>query len=244
MSGEQCIVVTGATRGLGLAIARRLKSAGYAVVATGRKCTAELESLIDEQGAGRVLFREFDLRETGAIQSFVKGTVAETGGLYGLVNNAAVGHDGVLATMHQTEIEELIRVNLLSAVLLTKYVVRSLLLGGGGRIVNISSIIASTGFNGLSVYGATKAAMAGFTRSLARELGKANITVNTVAPGYMQTDMTGSLDAEKLKSIQRRSPLGRLVCVEEVAAAVAFLVGPDGRSITGATFTVDAGSTA
>jgi 3-oxoacyl-[acyl-carrier protein] reductase len=241
---EKCVLVTGATRGLGLAIARRLKTDGYTVVATGRKRTAELDSLMDEEGPGRAVFREFDLRETSAIRNFVKAAVAETGGLYGLVNNAAIGRDGVLATMHDSEIEELIRVNVLSAVLVTKYASRSMLLGGEGRIINVSSIIASTGFNGLSVYGATKAAMVGFTRSLARELGKANITVNAIAPGYMQTGMTGALAEEKLESIRRRSPLQRLVCVDEVAAAAAFLMGPEGSSITGTTITVDAGSTA
>ena len=113
-----------------------------------------------------------------------------------------------------------------------------------GRIINISSIIATTGFNGLSVYGATKAALAGFTRSLAREVGKANITVNTLAPGYMETDMTTALQGEKLESIRRRSPLGHLAKVEDAAYAVSYLLSEKAASITGTTITVDAGSTA
>ena len=146
--------------------------------------------------------------------------------------------------MHDSQIESLISVNLTGTILLTKYAIRSMLLRREGRVINVSSIIASTGFNGLSVYAATKAALNGFTRSLARELGKAGITVNSVAPGYMQTDMTGALQGEKLESIKRRSPLGRLASVEDAAAAVAWLLSADAAAITGTTLTVDAGSTA
>jgi 3-oxoacyl-[acyl-carrier protein] reductase len=113
-----------------------------------------------------------------------------------------------------------------------------------GRIINVSSIIASTGFNGLSVYGATKAAMEGFTKSLAREVGRANITVNTLAPGFMETDMTSSLQGEKLESVRRRSPLGHLATVEDAAHAVSFLLSEKASSVTGTTLTVDAGATA
>jgi 3-oxoacyl-[acyl-carrier protein] reductase len=161
-----------------------------------------------------------------------------------LVNNAALGYDGVLATMHDSQIGELVGVNLTATILMTKYAVRSMLLQRSGRVVNVSSIIATTGFNGLSVYAATKAALNGFSRSLARELGKAGITVNSVAPGYMQTDMTGALQGDKLESIKRRSPLGRLASVDDAAAAIAWLLGPDSSAITGTTLTIDAGSTA
>jgi 3-oxoacyl-[acyl-carrier protein] reductase len=165
------------------------------------------------------------------------------GPLYGLINNAALGHDGVLATQHETQIEELIRVNVQAPVLLAKYASRSMLIGGEGRIVQISSIIASTGFNGLAVYGATKAAMIGFTKSLARELGAAKITVNSVAPGYMETEMTSSLGEDQLAKIVRRSPMNKLVDVRDVARAVIYLLSEDARLVTGTTLTVDAGST-
>ena len=118
------------------------------------------------------------------------------------------------------------------------------MLNRGGRIINVSSIIASTGFNGLSVYAASKAALEGFTRSLAREVGKANITVNCVAPGYMQTDMTESLQGEKLESVKRRSPLGKLATPDDAAAAVLYLLSQHAKSVTGTVLTVDAGSTA
>ena len=120
----------------------------------------------------------------------------------------------------------------------------SMLLNRRGRVINISSIIARTGFNGLSVYAASKAALEGFSKSLAREVGKAGITVNCVAPGYMQTDMTGELQGEKLASIKRRSPLGKLASVEDTAAMVSFLLSEKASAITGTVMTVDAGSTA
>ena len=119
-----------------------------------------------------------------------------------------------------------------------------MLLNREGRIVNVGSIIGSTGFNGLSVYGATKAALGGFTKSLSRELGKANITVNTLAPGYMATNMTQGLQGDKLASIKRRSPLGRLASVDDAAQATLFLLSQGASSVTGSTITVDAGSTA
>lgn len=235
------IIVTGGTRGLGLAIVKRLASEGYRVIAVGRTVTPELQIQVNDND---VHFEHLDLSNHGTIHKFVKQVVAKHGPIYGLVNNAALGFDGVLATMHDSQIDELIAVNITATILLTKYALRSMLIQRKGRIINISSIIATTGFNGLSVYAATKAALNGFTRSLARELGKAGITVNSVAPGYMQTDMTGDLQGEKLESIKRRSALGRLATVQDAAAAVFWLLGEDAQAVTGTTLTVDAGSTA
>ena len=183
---HKTILVTGGTRGLGLAVTKRLATAGYRVIAAGRQCTPELEAVLS---SANVHFEPLDLAKHAEIHDFVKRVTATHGHLYGLVNNAAIGHDGVLATMHDSQIESLISVNLTGTILLTKYAIRSMLLRREGRVINVSSIIASTGFNGLSVYAATKAALNGFTRSLARELGKAGITVNSVAPGYMECDM-------------------------------------------------------
>jgi 3-oxoacyl-[acyl-carrier protein] reductase len=244
MNSTKIVLVTGATRGLGLSVTERLQCDGYTVVAIGRKISEALRAVISRDSPGKVLFYEFDLLNTPKIREFVKLITSEVGAFYGLVNNAALGHDGILATMHDSQIETLLRLNVLSPILLAKYVSRSMLSQGTGRIINVSSIIGSTGFSGLSVYGASKAALIGFTRSLARELGKVNITVNAVAPGYMETEMTQSLQGEKLETIKRRSPLGRLTRVEDAAGVVAFLLGPGGESITGTTITVDAGSTA
>lgn len=240
---KKTVVVTGATRGLGLAISRQCLADGYRVVAVGRKMSDALSEL-HQRYPDDLVFEPFDFMRTEAIHEFVTMLVRNHGRPWGLVNNAALGHDGVLATLHERDIADLITVNIQAPILLTKYLLRSMLINRSGRIVNISSIIASTGYNGLSVYGATKAALSGFTRSLAREAGKANITVNTVAPGYMTTDMTSALDGEKLESIKRRSPLRRLVAPDDVAKTVTFLLSENGASITGSTFTVDAGSTA
>ena len=237
------IVVTGATRGLGLAIAKRCAVDGYKVVGIGRKLSTELQSLSAEYPQ-QIFFEAYNFEDTAGIHAFATQLSKEYGRPWGLVNNAALGHDGVLATLHERDITELIKVNVEAPILLTKYLIRPMLINHGGRIVNISSIIASTGFNGLSVYAATKAALSGFTRSLAREVGKAGITVNTVAPGYMETDMTSGLQGEKLQSIRRRSPLGHLARGDDVANAVSFLLGEQALSVTGSTMTIDAGSTA
>lgn len=235
------VLLTGATRGLGLGIARELSKEGYFVIATGRKPTPEIEKVCS---AKKGKFFACDLADTKGIHDFVKKVTDECGPLYGLINNAGLGHDGVLATQHESQISELLRVNLEAPVLLSKYASRSMLLNGSGRIIQVSSVIANTGFSGLAVYGATKAGLIGFTKSLARELGKANITVNAVAPGYMETEMTESLKGEKLESIIRRSPMRKLVDVTDVGRTVVFLLSDDAGMITGTTITVDAGSTA
>jgi len=241
------VLVTGASRGLGLAITRTLAAQGYAVVAVARGPSAELGDAIEAArvgGAGEIDFVPFDLARTEAIAEFVRELKTRFGPLWGLVNNAAISREGLLANTPNGAIETLIRVNTLSPILLSKYVVRGMMTRGEGRIVNVSSIIASTGFNGLSVYGATKASMIGFTKSLAREVGRLGITVNAVAPGFLDTAMTQSLGDEGRQQVVRRSALGRLAQVEDVAAAVAFLLGQGGRNITGTVMTIDAGATA
>lgn len=237
------IVVTGASKGLGLAICQRLLKEDYKVIGISRSMTDEFE-ILQRDFPAQLFYVEYDFSNTDDIQNLVRGITKTHGNIYGLVNNAALGHDGVLGTMHETQIKELIAVNVEAPILLTKYASRSMLMKLQGRVINIGSIIASTGFNGLSVYGATKASMSGFTKSLARELGKAKITVNTIAPGYMKTAMTSGLEGEKLKSIERRSPLGHLATVEDVAGTVNYLLSDDAKNITGTTITVDAGSTA
>jgi len=237
------IIVTGASKGLGLAICKRLLEEKYEVVGISRSQTEEFDVLQNEY-SDMLHYEEYDFANTNDIQDLVRKITKAHGSIYGLINNAALGHDGVLGTMHETQIHELIKVNVESPILLTKYASRSMLMKLQGRVINIGSIIASTGFNGLSVYGATKASLSGFTRSLSRELGKAKITVNTIAPGYMKTAMTSGLEGEKLKSIERRSPLGHLATVEDVAGTVSYLLSDDAKNITGTTITVDAGSTA
>jgi 3-oxoacyl-[acyl-carrier protein] reductase len=241
------VLVTGGSRGLGLAIARKLATAGYRVIAVGRQKGKDVTVAIAEverAGQGGLHFAPFDLGKIEEIPDFVRKLRKEFGPLFGLVNNAALGHDGVLATMHNSKLEELVRVNTLSPIVLTKYVVRAMMSDGAGRIVNIASIVGFTGYSGLSAYAATKASMIGFTRSLAREVGRLGINVNAVAPGFLATDMTHGLAGEQRQQIMRRSALRRLAEVEDVANAVEYLLGHKARNITGMVLTVDAGATA
>ena len=241
------VLVTGGSRGIGLSIARRLAVAGYNVVAVARRESEELREAtraIVQQDKGGLRFRGFDLSEIDGIPAFVKRLREEFGAIYGLVNNAGIGTEGLLATMHNSEIEALVRLNVLSPVILTKYVVRHMMADGTGRIVNISSIIASTGYNGLSVYGSTKAAATGFTRSLAREVGKLGITVNAISPGFVDTELTRGLSDDQRRRIARRSALRRLPESEDVARMVEYLLGDGGRNVTGTVLTIDAGNTA
>ncbi len=241
------VVVTGGSRGLGLGIARKLAAGGYSVIALARKKTDQVSAAIQEatrQKRGALHFVSFDLGEVEKIPDLVKSLRKEFGPIYALVNNAALGTEGVLATMHNAKIEQLVRLNTVSPIVLTKYVVRSMMSEGGGRIVNVSSIIGFTGYSGLSVYGATKASMLGFTRSLAREVGKLGVNVNAVAPGFMDTEMTQGMGDEVRQKVARRSALRRLPDVDDVAHAVEFLLGDGAKNITGTVMTVDAGSTA
>ena len=150
----------------------------------------------------------------------------------------------MLSNMRNDDIARLIRINTLSPMVVTKAAVRSMMSDGGGRIVNIASIVAFTGYSGLSVYSASKASLIGFTRSLAREVGKLGITVNAVAPGFVDTEMTRGMKEEQREQIVRRSALKRLVDVEDVANAVEFLLSDGAKNITGTVVTVDAGNTA
>jgi len=241
------VLVSGASRGLGLAIACKLAAAGYCVIALARQPSKELTAAIAEsnkQQRGAVHFVAFDLGRVAEIPDMVRKLRQEFGPLFGLVNNAALGLDGALAMMHNSQIEELVRINTLSPMVLTKYVVRAMMSEGSGRIVNVGSIVATTGYSGLSVYAATKSAMIGFTRSLAREVGRLGINVNAIAPGFLDTAMTHGLAGEQRQQVLRRSALRRLADVEDVADAVEYLLGEKARNITGTVITVDAGATA
>jgi 3-oxoacyl-[acyl-carrier protein] reductase len=246
-AADRTILVTGASRGLGLGIARTLAASGFDVIALARQQTkqvAEAAAEAKEAKHGAIHFVSFDLGKIDDIPELVKKLRKDFGPLFGLVNNAAIGHDGALAMMHNSKIGELVRLNTLSPIILTKYVARSMMSAGEGRIVNIASIIGSTGYSGLSVYAATKASMVGFTRSLAREVGRLGITVNAVAPGFIATDMTHGLEGEQRQKVMRRSALRRLAEVEDVANAVEYLLSDKARNVSGTVMTVDAGATA
>ena len=235
------VIVTGASRGLGLAIAAALATSGYRVLAIARSPSAELQAIsaaAAQAGAGAVQFYPFDLLEVGAMAQLVSRLRHEAGPLYGLVNNAGLGTAGVLAMMRDEHIEALIRLNTLSPIVLTRHVVRSMMSERAGRIVNISSIVASSGYQSLSVYSATKAALIGFTRSLAREVGQLGITVNAVAPGPTQTGYMSPQDEHRLLAA---IPLGRLGTPEDIANAVLFFASNEANWITGQVLRVAGG---
>jgi 3-oxoacyl-[acyl-carrier protein] reductase len=238
------VLVTGGSRGLGLAICQKLLGTGYRVIAVARHKNKNLTAAIERANKAALHFVPFDLGNIDDIPALVSSLRKEFGPLFGLVNNAALGHYGALATMHNTRLEEQVRVNTLSPIVLTKYVVRGMMSAGAGRVVNVASIIGATGYSGLAAYAATKTSMLGFTRSLAREVGRLGINVNAVAPGFLATDMTHALDAEELQKIMRRTALRRFPDVEDVADAVEFLLSDKARNITGTVLTVDAGATA
>jgi 3-oxoacyl-[acyl-carrier protein] reductase len=244
------VIVTGASRGIGLAIASTLAAEGYRVIAIARTESELLHSAIAALGAttpaprGALHYRRFDFSEISGIAELVKGLRQEFGPVYGLINNVGIGTEGVLSMMRDEQIEQLVRLNTISPIVLSKYVLRSMMVERAGRIVNISSIVSSTGYVGLSAYAATKASLVGFTRSLAREVGQLGITVNAVAPGFADTDMTRNMEEDERAKIARRSSLRRLIEPDDVAGAVVFLLSEKARNITGITLTVDAGSTA
>ena len=241
------VLVTGASRGLGLAIATTLATAGYRVIALARTESEALRGAraeIERKSAGSLQFHGFDLSATAQIGGMVSDLRKEVGPIYGLVNNAGIGTAGVLAMMRDHEIEKLTQLNVVAPIVLTKYVLRSMMVERSGRIVNMASVVGSTGYSGLAAYAATKAAMIGFTRSLAREIGPLGITVNAVAPGFVDTEMTKELDAHARERIARRSALKRLADKDDVAGTVEFLLSDRAKNITGITLTVDAGNTA
>jgi 3-oxoacyl-[acyl-carrier protein] reductase len=239
------VIVTGGSRGLGLGIADKLAREGYRAIAIARNERPELRAVMQSSAEpGCIQFVPFDLTTLEGIAALVKKLRKDYGPIYGLVNNAGTSVEGTLAMMQISQIEQVVRLNTLSTIVMTKSVVRSMMADGGGRIVNIASVAAFTGYSGLAVYSASKASLVGFTRSLAREVGTLGITVNAVAPGFFDTEMTRSMTDQQREQIVRRSALKRLVEVEDVANAVEFLLCHRAKSITGTVMTVDAGSTA
>ncbi len=238
------VIVTGASRGLGLAISCRLVEDGFRVIAIARRETDALREKIESLPEGALTFESSDLGDIDSLSTLAASIKKRHGAPFGLVNNAAIGAEGLLATMHNSQIEDLIRLNVTSPIVLSKYVVRQMMAAGGGRIVNISSIIANTGYSGLSAYGASKAALVGFTKSLAREVGRLGVTVNAVSPGFITTEMTASLADDDRAKIANRAALRRLAEPRDVANAVSFLMHDNARNVTGTVVTIDAGATA
>ncbi|MCX6399638.1 MAG: SDR family oxidoreductase [Propionibacteriales bacterium] len=245
MSAPRTVIVTGGSRGLGQGIVQSFLDAGDRVATCSRSETDAVRAWqSDPQYAGRFLFREADLADREQSTAFVKDVLAEWKSVDVLINNAGVARDGILALFSDDDTDTVIDLNLKATIHVTRQVVRNMLAHGGGRIVNISSIVGLTGYRGLTVYGATKAALDGFTRALARELGSRKVTVNSIASGYLRTEMSHGLDGGQLDQIVRRTPAGRLGEPADIARAIDFLVDPRNDWITGQVLVVDGGLTA
>jgi len=236
------VIVSGGSRGVGLEICRALLENDYNVSTFSRNRTDEIQSLIDQYSLDRLYFDEIDLTSSDKLKDFVLQATKSYGIIYGLINNAAVARDGIFATLPEVEISRMLSINLEGTLFLTRHCIRNMLTTQiGGRIINISSIIGSRGYNGLAVYSATKAALDGFTRSLARELGRRKITVNSIGPGYMKTEMSAGINEAGLQQIIHRTPLGRLAEISDITPLVMFILSDQASFINGQTILVDGG---
>ncbi len=242
MSRPRTVVVTGGSRGLGAGIVQSFLVSGDRVASCSRSATPRVKDW-EADHPDRFLFVEADIADRAQSTAFVKAVIAKWGSVDVLVNNAGVARDGVLALLSDEDSDTVIDLNLKATIHLTKQVVRNMLAHGGGRIVNISSITGLTGYRGLTVYGATKAALDGFTRGLAREVGSRKITVNSIASGYLRTEMSHGLDEGQLNQIVRRTPAGRLGEPDDIARVCQFLVDERNDWLTGQVLVVDGGLT-
>jgi len=242
MLSDQIVLVTGASRGIGQAIAQALGAEQATVIGTATSTAGadNISAALEKNGIkGRGIV--LDVADSDSVTSCVKQVIEEYGAPDILVNNAGITRDTLLMMMKDEQWDDIINTNLSSVFRMSKAVIRPMMKKRNGRIINISSVVGATGNAGQTNYAAAKAGLLGFTKSLAREIGSRNITVNTVAPGFIDTDMTRELAAEQREALTRQIPLGRLGGVEEVAAAVVFLASPAAAYITGETIHVNGG---
>ena len=224
-------LVTGASRGIGQAIAEELARQGARVI--GTSTTAE--------GAKKINGRVLNVRDAAQCNALVESIQKEVGDIAILVNNAGITRDNLALRMKDADWDEVIEINLRAVWLLSRKVMRAMMKARWGRIINITSVVGAAGNAGQANYAAAKAGVVGMTKSLARELGSRNITVNCVAPGFIDTDMTRALSDEQRKVLLENIPLGRLGSAQDVAAAVAYLASPGGGYVTGAVLHVNGG---
>jgi 3-oxoacyl-[acyl-carrier protein] reductase len=236
-------IVSGGSRGLGLAIVEALLARGDSVATFSRSGSPALDVLAASHGS-RLHVARVDAADAAAIRGFVAEVAARFGRIDHGIANAAIAHEGVLATMRDDELDAMLAVNVRGAIVLVRECVRQMLVDprGDKSLTLVSSVVAARGSPGLSVYAATKAALEGFGISLARELGPRGIRVNTVAPGFLETDLSAPLSQENRDRIARRTALGRLGTAADVVGAVAFLASPAASFLTGQVVGVDGGS--
>ena len=237
------VLVTGGSRGLGAELVSGFLARRYAVATLSRTKTAFIEQMLQGPRKKEFCWSAMDARDGEALRGYVMKVAERFGRIDVLVNNLGMAVEGVLPTMRTQDIGEAVEVNLTAALVLSQACSKVMLRQGRGCIVNISSVNAVRGHAGVAVYSATKAGLDGLTRSLARELGPRNIRVNSVAPGYFESDMVKGLTEEQKQRIVRRTPLGRLTSAEDVANAVYFLVSEQAAFITGQILVVDGGIT-
>jgi 3-oxoacyl-[acyl-carrier protein] reductase len=241
---NQVAVVTGGSRGIGRAICLALAARGATVLATARD-EAKLAALADEVRnsdlAGRILARRLDVADRAAIEPFVESIIGEFQKIDILVNNAGITRDGLLMNMEDDQFEDVLTTNLRAVFWMTRVVSRYMLRARYGRIVNISSVAGITGNAGQSNYAASKAGVIGFTKSVAKEIAKRNITCNVVAPGFVTTDMTDVLNEKIKDTVKQLIPCQKFGEPADIAAAVAFLASPEAKYITGQVLSVDGG---
>lgn len=239
------VVVTGGSRGLGAGIVKSYLATGDLVAACARSSTDEVEQWeSDPDLRDRFLFAPADLSSRADVDAFVAAVIRKWGRIDVLVNNAGVARDGVIGLADDDDIDVVVDLNVKGTLYMTRAVSRRMLARRSGSIVSISSVVGLNGYRGLAVYSATKAALDGMTRSLARELGSRGITVNGVAPGYLLTEMSHGLDERQLKQIVGRTPAGRLGTPADIARVVQFLTASDNDYLTGQVVVVDGGLTA
>lgn len=239
---SKVVLVSGGSRGLGQAICQRFLDNGCTVATFSRSKTDFVDSALNRT-SDRFEWKAIDVRDTGSLKDFIHAIHRRFGSIDCLINNAGATLDRLLPVTSDQEIQDNLFINLQSAITLSRLVARVMLTQPMGNIINISSILGSRGFKGVSVYSATKAALDGFSRSLARELGSRSIRVNSIAPGFLETDMTKGMTKARRQQIIRRTPLARLGRCEDVVGLVDFLVSPQAEFITGQTFVVDGGLT-
>jgi 3-oxoacyl-[acyl-carrier protein] reductase len=238
------VIISGGSRGLGLALVRAFLASGRHVATYSRSPTPEIQALAEDAAqCDRVHWAQVDGTNAASVHDFVAVIGRKWGGISAVVNNAGVGAGGLLALMRRDDIERTIALNLSGTVLLTQACAKWMIRANRGSIVNISSVNAIRGHTGVAVYSATKAAVDGLTRSLARELGPRGIRVNSVAPGYFESDMVKGLAEAERDRIIRRTPLGRMAEVSDIANVVRFLVSDQAAFITGQVIVVDGGIT-
>jgi 3-oxoacyl-[acyl-carrier protein] reductase len=239
------VIVTGGSRGLGAALVQSFLDSGDRVATCSRSATPQTDTWVGDPAlSDRFHHTVCDLADREATTAFVAGVIERFGRVDVLVNNAGVARDGVLGLFSDDDVDAVVDLNLKGTIHVTKLVTRRMLRHGGGRVINISSVVGLSGYRGLAVYSATKAALDGFTRAMARELGTRDITVNSVAPGYLRTEMSHGLDEDQLQQIARRTPAGRLGEPADVAAAVQYLASDAASFVSGHVLVVDGGLTA